>query len=368
MKRLESLDALRGFDMFFIMGGAGLIVAISRFFPDNAVWQVVAQHMEHVPWDGLLHHDTIFPLFLFIAGVSFPFSFASQKAKGKSMGAIYRKIIVRGLMLVFLGLVCNGLLKLHFEDLRWCSVLGRIGLAWMFAALLFCSVKDICKLVVIMVLILVGYWLVSAFIPSPLAGGADPLSKEGNLACYIDATLLGKHSYRENYDPEGLLSTLPAICTALLGMFSGAWLKWNKEGLTPGKKFLGLFAAGIVMGFIGWAWNMIYPINKALWSSSFVCAVAGYSLLMLSLFYLIIDVWGLKKWDFFFKVIGMNSIAIFMIPRFISLSDTSHRLFDGFIGLCPDEDIQGLLTRIAAFFVSWMFLYFLYRQKIFLRV
>ena len=366
MKRLESLDALRGFDMFFIMGGAGLIAAIASFFPDNAIWQTIAEHMDHVPWDGLKHHDTIFPLFLFIAGVSFPFSFAKQQEKGKSMGAIYRKIVVRGLMLVFLGLVCNGLLKLEFAELRYCSVLARIGLAWMFGALLFCTVRDWRKLVGIIVFILVGYWLLTILVPSPEANGASPLTKEGNLACYLDAKILGAHSYRADYDPEGLLSTLPAICTALLGMLSGLWLR--RTDVMPNRKALMLAVAGVAMAVVGWAWGLFYPINKALWSSSFVCAVAGYSLLMLALFYFIIDVKGWKSWDKFFTVIGMNSIAIFMIPRFLPLRETSHRLFDGFIGLCPDEDIQGLLTRVAALFVSWMFLYFLYRQKIFLRV
>ena len=136
-KRLESLDALRGFDMFFITGGATLLTAIAALFPDSAVWQAIARHMNHVPWDGLVHHDTLFPLFLFIAGISFPLSLQKQKEKGKSMTSIYLKILRRGLVLVLLGLICSGLLKFEFETLRWPSVLGRIGLAWMFAAFIF---------------------------------------------------------------------------------------------------------------------------------------------------------------------------------------------------------------------------------------
>ena len=134
--RLESLDALRGFDMFFITGGASLLASIASLFPDSAFWQIVSRHMQHVPWDGLVHHDTIFPLFLFIAGISFPFSLAKQQEQGRSKASIYLKILRRGTMLVLLGLVCNGLLNFEFATLRFPSVLARIGLAWMFAAII----------------------------------------------------------------------------------------------------------------------------------------------------------------------------------------------------------------------------------------
>ena len=167
MKRLESLDALRGFDMFFISGGAALIVAIAKLFPDNGAWQVISDHMEHVPWDGLRHHDTIFPLFLFIAGISWPFSLANQLERGKSKADIYKKIVRRGLMLVFLGLLYNGLLDFHWSTVRFCSVLSRIGLAWMFAALIYTSVKDLKKIIAILLVILVGYWLCNILLVAP---------------------------------------------------------------------------------------------------------------------------------------------------------------------------------------------------------
>ena len=137
MKRLESLDALRGFDMLFISGGASLLIALAALFPDNAVWQVIDEQMRHVSWDGLRHHDTIFPLFLFIAGISWPFSLAAQRERGASCGKIYLKIVRRGLTLFLLGMIYGGLLNMHWDTQRLCSVLGRIGLAWMFAALLY---------------------------------------------------------------------------------------------------------------------------------------------------------------------------------------------------------------------------------------
>ncbi len=373
-KRLESLDALRGFDMFFIMGGSGLITAIAMYFPESDVWGEITRQMVHVKWDGLVHHDTIFPLFLFIAGVSFPFSLEKQISKGMSDRDIYLKILKRGFILMFLGWVCNGLLKLEFENLRFWSVLGRIGMAWMFAALVYVSTFDkqqpfrnVRQICITIAVLLLGYWAITALIPAPDAPDAGVYTKEGNIACYLDRILFGKHCYTELYDPEGLLATLPAIGTALLGMLSGTWIKWEKPGLTGNQKTLGMLVAGIALGIIGYLWGMIYPINKGLWSSSFVCAVASYSLILLALFYYIIDVRGWKRWDFFFKVIGMNSIAIFMLPRFIDFGYMRNRLFGGFIHLFP-ESYEDILTRACYVLTCWIFLYIMYRKKIFLKV
>lgn len=364
--RLESLDALRGFDMFFITGGASLIAAIAALFPDSAFWQIIAKHMDHVPWDGLVHHDTIFPLFLFIAGISFPFSLQKQREKGKSTAAIYLKIFRRAFMLVLFGLICNGLLGFQFETLRWPSVLARIGLAWMFAAIIFTSTGNrIWPKISIIPVILIGYWLVSAFVHAPgVDPSIDPLTREGNIACYIDRTLLGVHCYREDYDPEGILSTLPAICTALLGMLTGMFVQRSKPTNRTAMLLLG---AGVAFALIGAAWNIIYPINKALWSSSFVLAVAGYSLVMFAIFFYIIDVCGIRKWDFYFKVIGMNSILVFMAPRFINFPHLHHRLFDGVYSLVP-ETYTGIVELVGYMLVLWLFLYFMYRQRIFLKV
>ena len=273
-KRLESLDALRGFDMFFITGGATLIAAVAALFPGSAVWQAIGAQMEHVPWDGLVHQDTIFPLFLFIAGISFPFSLQKQQQKGKSMTSIYLKILRRGLLLVLLGMIYGGLLNFQFETQRWPSVLGRIGLAWMFAAFIFTATgRKLWPKAAVIPVILIGYWLVSAFVHAPgVDPSIDPLTREGNIACYIDRTLLGAHCYKPDYDPEGLLSTIPAIATALLGMLTGVFVQRSKP---TGKTALVLFGAGVVCAILGAAWNTFYPINKALWSSSFVLAVAG---------------------------------------------------------------------------------------------
>lgn len=365
-KRLESLDALRGFDMFFITGGATLLTAIAALFPDSAVWQTIARHMDHVPWDGLVHHDTIFPLFLFIAGISFPLSLQKQKEKGKSMTGICLRILRRGLLLVLLGMIYGGLLNFQFETQRWPSVLGRIGLAWMFAAFIFTATgKKLWPKAAVIPVILIGYWLVSAFVHAPgVDPSIDPLTREGNIACYIDRTLLGAHCYKPDYDPEGLLSTIPAIATALLGMLTGVFVQRSKP---TGKTALMLFGAGVACAILGAAWNTFYPINKALWSSSFVLAVAGYSLIMFALFYYIIDVCGWRKWDLYFKVIGMNSILIYMAPRFIDFSKLNHRLFDGVFSLIPGQ-YYAVSETVGYMLVLWLFMYFMYRQKIFLKV
>ena len=222
-ERLMSLDALRGFDMLFIMGFASLVVAVCGLWP-SAVTDAAAASMSHVAWDGFAHHDTIFPLFLFIAGVSFPYSVAKQRAGGMSEGRIYAKIVRRGLTLVVLGMVYNGLFKLDFENLRIASVLGRIGLAWSIAAVLYLNF-GVKTRAAIAVAVLAGYGALSALVAAPDAAGAGPLTFEGNLAGYIDRQFLPGKLIYGSFDPEGLLSTVPAVVTAMLGMFTGEFVR-----------------------------------------------------------------------------------------------------------------------------------------------
>ncbi len=363
--RLMSIDALRGFDMLFIMGGAALLAALAEWFPCGFT-QAIAEQMDHVEWHGLRHHDTIFPLFLFIAGISFPFSLAKQRANGKTSWQIHRKVIVRGLMLVFLGVVYNGLLDFNFESLRYASVLGRIGLAWMFAALIFIHTGWKARAVITAVL-LVGYWLVAGFIPAPDGGGEDIFSAQGSIIGYVDRILLPGRIYYGNIDPEGILGVIPAIGTALLGMFTGELVKSKREGLTPGKKVLWMILAGIVLLVVGLLWNEVLPINKKMWTSSFVLVVGAYSVLMFALFYYIIDVLQWRRWTLFFTVIGMNSITIYLAQKFIRFSYTSEKLFSGLVKLMPEAS-QAFFTQVAYIAVCWLFLYFLYRKKVFLKV
>ena len=378
--RLMSIDALRGFDMLFIMGGAALLTALAEWFPCDFT-QAVAEQMEHVEWNGLRHHDTIFPLFLFIAGISFPFSLAKQRKSGKSEWAIHRKVIVRGLMLVFLGVVYNGLLDFDFATLRYASVLGRIGLAWMFAALIFIHTGWKSR-VAITALLLVGYWLVAGFVPAPDAGGADIFTAQGSIVGYVDRILLPGRIYYGNIDPEGILGVVPAIGTVLLGMFTGEWVKASpnpskggenssNKSSSPlervGVRLFLMVLVGIVMLAIGLLWNEVFPINKKMWTSSFVMVVGAYSVLMFALFYYIIDVLQWRRWTLFFTVIGMNSITIYLAQKFIRFSYTSEKLFGGLVKLMP-ESSQTFFTQVAYIAVCWLFLYVLYRKRVFLKV
>ena len=362
--RLLSLDALRGFDMFFIMGGSGLLVALAQWLPCSFT-EAIARQMEHVEWHGLLHHDTIFPLFLFIAGISFPFSLEKQRAAGRSSYAIHRKVIVRGLVLFLLGLLYNGLLdNFNFSELRYASVLARIGLAWMFAALIFIHTGWRSRAVITAVL-LVGYYLVARFIPAPDGGGEDIFSAQGSIIGYVDRILLPGRVLYGNIDPEGILGIIPAIGTALLGMFTGEWVKRND--VNQGRKVWGMVLAGVVMLVVGLLWSLDFPINKKMWTSTFVLVVGAYSILMFALFYYIIDVLKWRRWTLFFTVIGMNSITIYLGQRFINFSYTANKIFGGLVNLMP-ENTQDFFSRLAYICVCWVFLYFLYKKRVFLKV
>lgn len=255
--RLLSLDALRGFDMLFIMGFSELITNLCRLFPSEFSIKIM-HHMHHVPWDGLTHHDTIFPLFLFLAGVSFPFSLSKQKSQGISNLQIHKKILKRGIMLFFLGCIYNGLLQFDFAHMRYASVLGRIGLAWMFAAFITIHTNSKTR-IGILFSILVGYWLLLYFFPAPDSPSLSPFSREGNLVGYIDRHFLPGVLHGKNFDPEGILSTLPAIGTTLLGIFAGELIQPNQTGYTPLGKSLMLALCGILLLSIGFILEQNIP-------------------------------------------------------------------------------------------------------------
>lgn len=365
--RLYSLDTLRGFDMLFIMGGSMVLASLVNIFP-TPFFEALAEQTRHVTWNGLHLEDCIFPLFLFIAGISFPFSLAKQRESGRSEGRIYRKIISRGLILVFLGFLYNGLLEFDFENMRYASVLGRIGLAWMFSALIFMNTRATGR-ILCTAGILLGYFLLMRLWPLERPEGVEWFDPDGTLARYVDTNYLpGRKLYGgHTYDPEGLLSTIPAIGTAMLGMITGSFVK--REGaLNDGsRKTLMMVAAAVVLIGIGLLWNEVFPINKRMWTSSFVCVVGGISLMLFSLFYYIVDVKGIQRWTLFFRVIGLNSITIYLAQKFISFRATDEAIFGGIIGMLPEE-ARSTAGNIGYLLLCWLFLYFLYRRKIFLKV
>lgn len=364
-KRLYSLDALRGFDMFWIMGGEGIFTGLAAItgWPVLQWW---ATQLDHVPWHGFVFYDMIFPLFLFIAGISFPFSLSKRIANNDSRRSIYKHVIGRGLILVLLGLLYNNGLKFNIDELRFGSVLGRIGLAWMFAALIFMNTKLTWRIVWFCGLLL-GYWFALMLFPAHDLGSSVIYSQEGNLASYIDRILMPGRLYLGNHDPEGLFSTIPAIGTALLGMFTGEFMKSDYLSKKPLKKVLYLVIAAICLMVIGKLWNLTFPINKNIWTSSFVCFVGGLSLLLFAIFYLIIDVWQYKKWAFFFVVIGLNPITIYLVERIVSFRAATKFFFGGFAELLP-ETWTPFIEGVGITAIGWLFLYFLYKKKIFLKV
>lgn len=366
MKRVESIDAFRGFDMMWIMGISYIVLAICDLFT-GAGSSFIAKQMQHVAWNGLSFMDLIFPTFLFIAGMSFPFSLSKQQENGLSRGKIHLRILRRAFLLVLLGLIYNGLLmNYNLSELRWCSVLGRIGLAWMFAAFIFANCRKISIRAAICFLLLLGYYVIMRFCPVPGApSGADPFSMEWNISGYIDQHIVPGRLYYGNFDPEGLLGLVPATATAMLGMFTGEFIKDSK--LSGGKKSLYMLAAAAGLLALGLLWSLIFPVNKKLWSSSFVCIVAACALACYTLFYYIIDVKGHKKWAFPLKVIGMNSITIYMIGCFVDFSFTSQALFGGLCGIVG-ERFTPLILETGSFLLAWLLLYFLYKKKIFLKV
>ncbi len=363
--RLESLDALRGFDMFWIAGGEGIIFALDKAKNTNFTYWA-AEQMEHVPWDGFVFYDMIFPLFLFIAGVSLPFSIQKRRAKGESSKKFYKHAFTRLLLLILLGAIHNNLLDFKWEEMRYASVLSRIGIAWFFAAIIVFNSKPRTQIYWFSGFLIL-YWLMMKFIPVPGHGAGD-LSMEGNLASYIDRMILPGRLHKTIHDPEGILSNIPAISTALLGALTGNFLMDDKFNLTKLKKGLIILLAGLVSLGLAKLWNLDFPINKNLWSSSFVLFAGGWSLIFLSVFYIIIDAWGLKKWAFPFKVIGLNSITIYMLQGDVIDFYRPTKFFFGGIISTLDPLNQSIYFNIAHILCVWTFLYILYKKKIFLKV
>ncbi|MEP7319672.1 MAG: DUF5009 domain-containing protein [Panacibacter sp.] len=362
-QRLYSLDALRGFDMFWIMGAEEIVHAMSKA-TGSSFWQGFSNQLTHPDWNGFHFYDLIFPLFLFMAGVATPYSIGKELEKGTSKNKVLMRVIRRGLILVLLGIVANNGLEIRpIAEVRFPSVLGRIGLAYMFANIIYLYTKERAQMIWFGA-ILIGYWLLLKFAAAPGFTPGD-LTMEGNFASYVDRLLVPGHLYLGIHDPEGLMSTLPAISTGLLGILAGNLLK-NKP-YSEQQKVLRLFITGIVFLLLAQVWNLDFPINKNLWTSSFVLNVGGYSLILLSIFYYVIDVLGYKKWAFFFRVIGMNSILIYMSGHFIEWEYTTNGFFQ-WLGQLISDPLNAVIMAICYVMVKWAFLYFLYKKKVFLRV
>lgn len=361
--RLYSLDALRGFDMFWIMGAEEIFHALA----DATKWGpfvAISNQLTHPAWNGFHLYDLIFPLFLFMAGVSTPFSVGRDLEKGKSRQQLLFRVIKRGLILVLLGIIYNNGLNIKpIAEIRFASVLGRIGLAYMFANIIYLYSVEKWQIFWFWFLI-IGYWLLLKFTSAPGFPAGD-LTMQGNIASYMDRSILPGRLYLKIHDPEGLFSTIPAISTGLLGILTGITLK--KTTLTPQQKTIRIAVVGIIFLILAQIWNLDFPINKNLWTSSFVLNVGGLSLLLMALFYYVIDVLGYQKWAFFFKVIGMNSILIYISGRFIDWEYATKGFFNWLLYFFNDP-YKLVVGAICFVFIKWLFLYFMYKKKVFLRV
>jgi len=391
-KRLLSLDALRGFDMFWIVSGEGIFHGLANGIKeDHALirdpynWTIattptlslfekilvgISNQLHHSPWNGFTFYDLIFPLFIFISGVSMPFSyqkyFADKETGNATTGKIYYALIKRTLILILLGAVVNGMLQWKgYEQIRFASVLGRIGLATFFAALIYLN-SSLQKQVIWFVSILLGYYLIMRFVPVP-GFGSGIFTPEGNLSAYIDRLLLPGKLHRVVYDPEGLLSTIPAICSAMLGIFTGTFIK-NKAVSNPNKKVLYLIISGIALLLIALAGSFLFPINKTMWTSTFVLFAGGWSVILFSLFYYFIDVCSYQKWCMPMVWMGTNSILIYIFAHgLFNFESTSQFLFGGIINTIPTAWQQaGVWTGILL--IQLFGLKFLFDKKWFLKI
>ena len=372
-QRLQSIDALRGFDMFWIIRGDAVFRTLAIFLG----YPGLEEQLHHVSWDGFRFYDLIFPLFLFIVGVVLPFSlskYIEQPLTSSDRWAAHRKVFLRACLLVFLGWVYSGFLQFNFDDFRWPGVLQRIGICYFFGAIAVLNLR-VRGQAALLAGILVGYWVLLKTVPAPGFKAYD-LTMEGSLVGYIDRLLIpGKLHYKLG-DNEGVLSTLPAIGNVLMGALAGQWLRSTHA---PGKKVLGLFLASAICLTAGYLWSYEFPLNKILWTSSFVLVTGGCSLALLGTFYGLIDVLGYRRWAFFFTVIGMNAITIYVAQRFIDFTKISQFFLGGVaqhLGVALEashsasevEAAQKFVLAVGVIAAEWLFLWHLYRHKIFLKV
>ncbi|NQZ21683.1 MAG: DUF5009 domain-containing protein [Colwellia sp.] len=367
-KRLLSIDALRGFDMFWILGAESLFAALF-IITGWPILAVFAEQMEHTVWHGFHAYDLIFPLFIFLSGVSLGIaakplsSYPPQKAKSILLHGIKRLVL-----LISFGILYNhgwgGGIPASFDGIRYVSVLGRIGIAWFVAAMLVWYVSERTQWLVAGT-ILIGYWLLLSFVS--LGGyGAGDFSADGAINVWFDKNLLPGITYRNlAIDPEGLLSNVTSVVNALAGVFIGRYMMKNITA--PKKLITGLTLIGLSVLALGYVWGMFFPINKTLWTSSFALVTIGYSTLLLTLFYWLIDVLDFTKWAKFFAVIGTNSIIVYLGTSIIDWKYTSQSIFGGFINIVS-VGWQDLILFGGMVFLQWLVLYWLYRRNIFIKV
>jgi predicted acyltransferase len=369
--RLVSLDVLRGITM------AAMVIVNN---PGD--WGNVYAPLLHAEWNGWTPTDLIFPFFLFIVGVSITLS-----RKSTSWGSIVR----RSAIIFALGLFLAGYPRFDVSTWRIPGVLARIAVCYLFAASAYKLIvtpsgrstgpdwfRPAVILTTLALSLCVVYWLVMTLVPAP-GGVAGDLSPEGNVGAWLDRTLMSGHLWKPRWDPEGLLSTMPAIGTALLGIVAGLWIGSPE---TPERKVTGLVIAGIAGIAAGYLWNTVFPINKNLWTSSFVLFTAGAASLLLAICYWSIDVKGWRGWTRPFVILGSNAITLYVVSGLLAETlgliqvtgpdgrETSlgNYLYVTLLVPIASPKNASLMYAFANLAVLFALLAWMYRRRIFLRV
>ena len=371
-RRIASVDALRGFNIFWILGGDGAIWALADICASkgpvvSGVGQFLGLQFHHVAWEGFQFYDFIFPLFIFITGVSIVLALP-RLVEREGRAHAHLRVLRRALLLYGLGLIYYGGISQHWADIRYLGVLQRIAICYLFASLLFLNF-NLRGVIAAFAALLVGYWALMTFMPVP-GIGAGSFAPDANLANWIDAHYLPGRLFDKTRDPEGMLSTLPAIGTCLLGVFAGMLLKDAR--LSPQQKSLALIGAGIALVAVGHLWGLQFPVIKAIWTSSFVLVAGGYSLILLGVWHQIIDVRGIRAWSTIFVWIGANAITLYFLNNVFGFEPFALRFVGGDLSALIDQ----FTTRGTGLFLAHLLglgfaialAGFFYHRKIFLRV
>lgn len=355
-RRFISVDALRGFDMFWIIGGDHLIRSLPKAH-DSALTRTLAAQMEHCDWAGFHFYDLIFPLFVWIVGVSIPFSIPKMIERDGRAAAV-RRIVIRSLLLFALGVFYMGGVSNGFHNVYFAGVLHRIASAYFFAALLFCFLRPR-TLAILTAVFLVGYWAALTFVPVP---GIGPASYEQgrNLAWYIDDHWMpGRHF-------EGtILSTPSAVANCLLGIFAGLLLKDARR--SDVRKVIILLGAGAASLAVGIVWSFQFPIIKLLWTSTYVLVSCGIAAILLGIFHLVIEVARFRTWAMPLVWMGMNAITIYIASALLNFRKIADRFVGGDVARWLGDNAD-LVRSIVALLLAFWLVHFLYRRKIFLRL